>query len=112
MRLSRFLAIAIAFASLASAAPVHAESLVRGQSLYETKCYECHTRSVHSRASRKAKSFMGIRREVARWEGTLGASWSKEEIDDVTLYLNETYYKYRCPQTICKNRRASYASAL
>lgn len=111
MHLSRFLPIAIAFASLAWAAPAYAESLARGKSLYDTKCHECHTRSVHNRASRKAKNFMGIRREVARWDGTLGGGWSKEEIDDVTLYLNETYYKYRCPQTICKSHRASYDSA-
>lgn len=97
-------------ALLAFATQSHAGSVARGKSLYDTKCHACHERSVHSRASRKAKSFAEIRREIVRWETTLGGGWSKDEVDDVTLYLNETYYKFPCPETLCKQPRVSGTS--
>jgi ribosomal protein L44E len=79
----------------------------RGKSLYDTKCHACHDRSVHNRASRKARSYAAIRREVVRWEKSLGGGWSKDEVEDVTLYLNETHYKLPCPEAVCKQQRPS-----
>lgn len=101
------LPIVVAFVSVSSTGAVHADSLARGKSLYETKCHECHSRSVHHRESRKAKSYTAVRKEVERWEGALGGGWSKEDVDDVTLYLNETYYKHPCPKSTCRSGRSS-----
>jgi hypothetical protein len=28
--------------------------------------------------------------------------WGAEEIEDVTLYLNGTYYRFACPPPACK----------
>lgn len=94
----------IVLAGLILSAPLHADSIARGKSLYETKCHACHDRSVHNRSARKAKTYGGIRKEVTRWDGALGGGWGKEDIDDVTRYLNETYYKFRCPETVCREQ--------
>jgi mono/diheme cytochrome c family protein len=81
----------------------------RGSLLYETRCNACHASSVHQRSARKAKSFDDVRVQVVRWSAEVGGSWSGDEIDDVALYLNQRYYRFPCPQSVCKADRASLA---
>ena len=99
LRHSTFLAAAV----LALAAPgAGAGDAVRGRALYESHCVSCHSQSVHGRAKREAKDFEGVRAWVARWNANLTLRWGAEEIEDVTLYLNETYYRFACPPSACK----------
>ena len=95
------LGLMILFSS-ASAADVE-----RGGNLYETRCQACHATSVHNRSARKAKSFDRIRAQVERWIGEVGGSWSADEIDDVTVYLNQRYYRFPCPPSMCKASQAA-----
>ena len=78
----------------------------RGRVLYEARCGACHDRSVHNRAARSAKTFAEVRANVARWDRELGALWRADEIDAVARYLNDTYYRYPCPQAVCGAERA------
>lgn len=99
--------LALSFAALAWAqAAADAE---RGKILYETRCSACHGSGVHNRGARKAASFDALRAQVLRWSSEVGGSWSADEIDDVTLYLNQLYYRFRCPPSACKADRASLA---
>ncbi len=88
-------------------APVKSADAERGGRLYETRCRACHSISVHNRGARKAKSFDGIRAQVERWSGEVGGNWTAEEIDDVTVYLNQRYYRFRCPASMCKANQAA-----
>jgi mono/diheme cytochrome c family protein len=81
----------------------------RGGMLYETRCIACHASSVHQRSARKAKSFDDVRAQVVRWSNEVGGNWSGDEIDDVALYLNRRYYRFPCPQSVCKANEASLA---
>ena len=72
----------------------NAADLARGKLIYETACNECHTKSVSQRPNRKAKSISDIRHSVVQWEKYKGYQWSSEEIEDVTRYLNDHFYKY------------------
>jgi hypothetical protein len=36
----------------------------------------------------------------------MGGAWKDAEVDDVTTYLNELYYKYPCPPAICPEKKA------
>lgn len=74
----------------------------RGRALYDLRCGSCHSESVHGRQKRVATNFEDVRRWVDRWNGSLGLRWDGEEIDDVAVYLNATYYRYACPPNICK----------
>jgi mono/diheme cytochrome c family protein len=87
--------------------PVAAADAARGSVLYETRCNACHASSVHNRSARKAKSFDGIRTQVLHWTAESGGSWSADEIDDLTLYLNQRYYRFPCPQSVCRANQAS-----
>ena len=96
-------------AALASVVPAAwaQTDLARGQALYEARCADCHDRSVHGRAVRSAASFEQIRAFVVRWQREVGADWQPDEIDAVTHYLNERYYRLPCPTTICGVSRAA-----
>jgi mono/diheme cytochrome c family protein len=74
----------------------------RGAALYESRCGSCHSESVHGRSKRVATDFGDVRRWVSRWNDNLALRWGDEEIDDVSVYLNNTYYKYPCPPSVCK----------
>jgi mono/diheme cytochrome c family protein len=79
-----------------------AADVQRGRALYESRCGTCHSESVHGRAKRVATDFEDVRRWVIRWNTNLGLRWAGEEIDDVSAYLNNTYYRFPCPPTVCK----------
>ncbi|MBE0622187.1 MAG: hypothetical protein IH605_16475 [Burkholderiales bacterium] len=81
----------------------------RGKMVYETRCTACHASSVHNQGSRKAKTFDALRAQVLRWSAEVGGAWTADEIDDVTLYLNQRYYRFPCPQTLCRADQASVA---
>ncbi len=82
--------------------PASGADVARGAALYELRCGGCHSESVHGRAKRVATSFEDVRRWVNRWNATLALGWEAEEVDDVTLFLNATYYRYACPPSVCK----------
>ena len=99
---------AVVFAlALVVPAGLQAADAAQGKTLYETRCNGCHDGSVHQRGTRKADSFAAVRAQVSRWSEQTGGSWSKDEIDSVTFYLNERYYHFPCPQGLCKADRIS-----
>jgi hypothetical protein len=95
------LAAAVAAAACA-AAPARAADAQRGAALYGTSCGSCHTQSVHGREKRAARDFDEIRGWVKRWSSSLRLRWTADEVEDVTLFLNDTYYKYPCPPQACR----------
>ena len=95
---------AAVFAATAQAQSVDA---ARGRDLYEQSCGTCHGKSVHDRNPRSARSIDGIRGFVQHWSTAIGARWSAEEIDAVTLYLNQRYYHYPCAHADCRLERRS-----
>ena len=44
--------------------------------------------------ARVAKDLDGIEREVKRWQDAIGVHWTDDEINEVSRYLNRTYYLY------------------
>jgi mono/diheme cytochrome c family protein len=98
------LALVLLLCALASARGAEVE---RGRVLYEARCGRCHGTSVHVREARKAASFEGVRTQVVRWNAELGVGWSDDEINDVTLYLNNRYYFFPCPESICRSGQAT-----
>jgi len=69
----------------------------RGRGLYEQRCGTCHSESVHGRVKRVARNYDEIRAWVQRWNSTLELGWGTSEVEDVTVYLNDTYYRYTLP---------------
>ena len=99
--------LALGLAALSG--PLAAADAERGKILYETRCNACHQASVHGRSTRKAKSFDDVRAQVLRWSSEAGGSWARDDVDDVTLYLNQRFYRFNCPPSACKADQASLA---
>lgn len=74
------------------ATPTEAPS--RGQLLYEHHCTECHTSVVHVRKNHKAHTPAAVRGWVAKWANHKQLEWSAEDIEAVSDYLGERYYKF------------------
>lgn len=66
----------------------------RGEMLYKNHCIACHTTQVHWREQRLAKDWASLRVQVRRWERNTGLSWSDEDVEAVSRYLNQLYYEF------------------
>lgn len=100
--MSAYVRLAFAMAALLAAPLAVGADAERGRALYELRCGTCHSESVHGRQKRVATSFEDVRAWVIRWNENLGLRWSPEEIDDVAVHVNATYYRYKCPAQVCK----------
>jgi mono/diheme cytochrome c family protein len=105
------LAVATIFlCSLAGCAPsrqkpepaaAQSASVARGKLLHDTKCIACHNSTIYTRNDRLAKSYAEVREQVDAWQAKAGLLWSSADIDDVSLYVNDAFYKYECPKLSC-----------
>ena len=80
---------------LAASVPLAAADISHGKALQQKHCMACHDNGMYTRDYRRVTSMAGLRNQVKRCELTLGLQWFDEDIDDVTAYLNETFYKIR-----------------
>ena len=78
----------------AAPAKPSAETVSRGQLLYENHCMFCHESVAHIRQDRRAKSFKALQGWVVRWSNQQQLGWGPGEIADVVDYLNRRYYKF------------------
>jgi mono/diheme cytochrome c family protein len=91
--------------------PRAAVDVLRGGELYGTYCTACHTARVHWREKRLVQSWDDLRYQVTRWQKIAGQNWSREEIDDVSAYLNRTFYEVPCPLIGCGTRSVGASEA-
>ena len=84
-----------AFAGLLIATlPAGAEDYDRGRRLYENHCQACHSSLLHSPTKTRIASFEDLRERVASWSVHAAKDWSAHEIDDVSYYLDRTFYHF------------------
>jgi len=87
-------AVVLAGAVLAAlSTPASAADLERGRSLHDNHCLMCHRTAVYVREDRIAGTYLEIRQQVQRWQENTKLRWSPSDIDSVTEFLAETYYK-------------------
>lgn len=86
----------VAGAALLSAAPtVHAKGdAANGEKLYKASCTGCHDTTVHTRPDKIIFSKKALRNRVEFCEGNAQAGWNATQMDDVTEWLDVTFYKY------------------
>lgn len=93
--------LACGLVALLAAPSAHGADAERGRALYELRCNTCHSESVHGRQKRVATDFEDVRAWVGRWNEALKLGWNSQEIDDVAVHLNRTYYRFACPPDAC-----------
>jgi mono/diheme cytochrome c family protein len=70
------------------------ESLARGKLLYATHCVSCHSVEMHWREKKLASNWSSLKFQVDRWQKAAGLGWEAEDIEQVSAYLNVTYYHF------------------
>jgi len=75
-------------------APAHAFDSENGKALHNESCVRCHDDSMYTREDKKTKSYSLLRERVVQCEIMAELIWFEEEIDDVTAYLNESFYHF------------------
>ena len=78
-------------------ATLPAQAADRAQTLHDTYCQMCHTTQVYTRTDRIANDYKGLREQVKRWQENVSLKWSETDIDLVSGYLAQRYYKMPCP---------------
>ena len=91
----------IAVSSLLLAGAVLAEGdgvgdPAKGKITFEaSQCMQCHqTDELFTRKDRKVKTLAGLDAQVRKCDAQLSTNLFDDEIEDVTAYLNEAYYKF------------------
>jgi mono/diheme cytochrome c family protein len=84
--------IAVALAGLFAQA--HAAAPSRGELLYTTHCIACHSTQMHWRDQRLATDLGSLKHQVRLWQGRAMLSWTEDDIDEVTRYLDQRIYRF------------------
>ncbi len=74
--------------------PALAENFERGQELYEDQCGECHNNLNTPNKTRKVKTLSELRERIASWAAHTGSEWGSSELDDVSYFLNKSFYHF------------------
>jgi hypothetical protein len=77
--------------------PAFAESGIRtdtkrGAMLYDNHYIQCHTQQVHWREKRIATDWESLIAQLDRGQRAAGLEWSKNDIKEVSRYLNSEHY--------------------
>jgi mono/diheme cytochrome c family protein len=75
--------------------PARAQDAQRGKELYDTHCLSCHYERIHKRDPSRSlvKSMAQLRLEVAQRAASTGRRFTIEDLEDITEYLNRSYYR-------------------
>ncbi|HLD13205.1 MAG TPA: hypothetical protein VJB18_00645 [Burkholderiales bacterium] len=68
---------------------------VNGKQLHNGHCIACHDSRVYSRPNRRIKTVEGLMGQVRMCNQQLKTNLSREQLNDIVRYLNETFYKFR-----------------
>ena len=93
MRRATLLLVAMAAFVSACGEPPKTGDPVRGAQLHEA-CLDCHGTGLYTKPERKIKSLEALRKDVRRWGDYYAPALSEQDIDDVTAYLNQEFYKF------------------
>ena len=71
------------------------EQLAEGKELNTDNCTRCHDTSVYTKEDRKVQTLEVLTKRVQACNTKTGAGLDEEELEDLTLFLNTEYYKFK-----------------
>ena len=80
-------------AQIAQAESMLPGNVAKGKQLHDTSCTTCHGTEVYIRKNRRIKSIEGLIGQVRNCNANLARNYSDAQLNDLTKYLNEAYYK-------------------
>ena len=87
--------------SFLSSTPSHAEDLMNGKTLHQSKCVQCHAEKsglgnpdmIYLRSDRKVKDFAKLKSMVSMCNTELRLDLFPEDEADLVAHLNQAFYK-------------------
>ncbi|MDJ0880968.1 MAG: cytochrome c [Gammaproteobacteria bacterium] len=67
---------------------------IQGEQLHMKSCTGCHDSALYTRDNRRVQSLPKLQSQVRFCKDNLGITWFDDEVDSVTLYLNNEFYKF------------------
>lgn len=83
----------------------------RGELLYETHCNACHSAEIHWRKKKLATDWDSLLVQVERWQDSIELHWSRDEITDVSHFLNRRYYGFHEPGHHTQDEKIDHAQS-
>jgi len=71
-----------------------ASNIEHGKTLQQQHCMSCHDDGMYTRDDRRITTLEGLRNQVGRCELTLELQWFDDDVNAVTDYLNESFYRF------------------
>ena len=68
--------------------------IANGKALHDANCLRCHQESMYTRENSIINNYQELRERISQCELGAELTWFDEEIDDVTAYLNDQFYKF------------------
>ena len=65
-----------------------------GKTLHDANCKRCHQESIYTRENSLIHSYAELRERISQCELSAELTWFDDEVDDVTAYLNQAFYKF------------------
>ncbi len=101
MKTTALLLIPVALAALLSGAAAQAATALlpgnaaNGKTLHAASCAGCHDATVYTRKNRKITTVEGLIGQVNGCNKQLGKNFTRDQVNDIVLHLNEAYYKFK-----------------
>ena len=73
---------------------VHAGDIDTGKKLYDEKCNGCHDTRIHTRPNRIVHTYDDLVNRVKFCDNASKAGFNSTQMEDVTDYLNDAFYKF------------------
>ncbi|MBI3547406.1 MAG: hypothetical protein HY081_12585 [Gammaproteobacteria bacterium] len=89
------LSVLSALSAGAQAATLPAADAALGKKVHDAYCTSCHTDSVYTRKDRHVTDMQGLLQKVDVCGHQIDVSLSKAQMNNLTKYLNDTYYKFK-----------------
>jgi len=93
MRLRIAALTACAAVALWAGTATAAGDAVRGGRLHED-CLGCHGTELYVLPKAKVKTLSALKKEVDRWNDRMNPKFTKQEVEDLVVWLNATFYKF------------------
>lgn len=94
----------LALSAVAALPAAWAGGIGNGKTLHGSHCTACHIGMtggdgsiLYTRKDRRVNDLQALDRQVRRCEVSQGLKLSDGDIDDIVLYLNQTYYRFPPP---------------
>lgn len=72
-------------------------NIIAGKDIHDKNCISCHDSASYSRPDRHLTSYPELLNLVQRCNGNLAERLYDQELQQIALYLNKTYYQFNQP---------------